>query len=232
MKRTFQILLLLGIVAIRVSIGHAEERPKKALCPVCAVRGETKPEKVKADADYEGKGYYFCSDNCKKEFLLDPSAYMPAKLPRPAPPFVVETLDGRDVQSDFAGKITLVDFWATWCKPCEKIMPELQRLFEKYGDKGFQVLGISIDEDKDRVSRIKKYLKKHDISYPVFSDTKKVPAWHTYRVKAVPAMFLVDRSGQIVAEWRGTVDYELLVREVVRLVGEGSPADSESTSGF
>ena len=232
MKRTLRILLLFGIVAICISLAHAEQRPEKALCPVCAVHGETKLEKVKAEVEYEGRGYYFCSDNCRKEFELDRAAYMPAKLPRPAPPFVVETLDGRDVASDFAGKVTLVDFWATWCKPCEKIMPELQRLFEKYSGKGFQVLGISIDKDKDRVSRINKYLKKHRISYPVFSDAKKVPAWHTYRVKAVPAMFLVDRSGQIVAEWRGTVDHELLDREVVRLVGEGSPTDPESTSGF
>ena len=225
MKRIIWVALLLGIASICVSIGQAQEKPKKALCAVCAVHGETEMEKVKAHAEHEGRGYYFCSDNCRKEFLLDPAAYVPAKLPRPAPSFVVETLDGRDVASDFAGKVTLVDFWATWCKPCEKIMPELQRLSEKYGGKGFRVLGISIDEDKDRVSRINKYLKKHNISYPVFSDAKKVPAWHRYRVRAVPAMFLVDRSGQVVAEWRGSVDHEALAREVARLVGNSSPTD-------
>lgn len=229
MTRTHSILFLFAILAMVASLGQAEQKPERALCLVCAVHGETKPEKVRAEVEYEGGRYYFCSADCREEFLLDPLAYLPAKLPRPAPSFVVETLDGRDVESDFTGKVTLVDFWATWCKPCKKSMPEIQRLFEKYGDEGFQVMGISIDEKEDRVSRIKKYLKKHDISYPVFSDAKALPAWHQYRVKAVPAMFLIDQKGRVVAEWRGTVDHESLGREVARLIGRSPATDPEST---
>lgn len=225
MKRTIGILVLLSTVAVGFTAAETDEHPEKALCAVCAVNGETEMEEVKAHAEHDGSTFYFCSENCKKEFVAEPVWYVPAKLPRPAPMFVVETLDGKDIQSDFAGKVTVIDFWATWCKPCEKVMPVLQRLADKYGDKGFQVMGISIDEREDRAEKIKKYLKKHNITYPVYSDTKNAPAWYTYRVKAVPAMFLVDHNGQVVAEWRGSIDHELLTSEVVRLVEENSAAD-------
>jgi len=121
---------------------------------------------------------------------------------------------------NFRGKTLLVNFWATWCKPCEKIMPELQKLLDEYGDKGLHVMGIAIDEGEDRVKKIEKYIQKHKISYPIFSDAKKAPAWHAYRVRAVPALFLVDQNGQVVSEWRGSVDHEALRQEVARLITE------------
>jgi YHS domain-containing protein len=195
------IIAMFAILYVPHSSG-AEEDPAKALCPVCAVHGETDLEKVKAKTIYEGKPYYFCSDHCKEQFDVDPLSYIPQALPRPAPTFVVEALDGSDERSQFEDRITIIDFWATWCKPCEKIM------------------GIAIDEGDDRVKKIEKYLKKHGISYPVFSDAKNAPAWYAYRVRAVPALFLVDQKGQVVAEWRGSVDHDALNREVARLMAD------------
>jgi thiol-disulfide isomerase/thioredoxin len=220
MNTTLRLLAIFALVFALVPGAAAGDKPDKALCLVCAVRGETEPEKVEAEAEYEGKWYYFCSKDCRKEFLIDPVGYIPAELPRPAPSFVVESLDGVDVPSEFEGKVTLIDFWATWCKPCAKIMPGIQKLHDRYRDGGFEVMGISIDEDEDRAELIEKYLHERDITYPVFTDTKRVPAWYTYRVKAVPAAFLVDRSGRIVAEWRGAVDHEELEREVARLMAD------------
>lgn len=197
----------------------AGERPDEALCMVCAVHGETETEKVKAQSPHDGTTYYFCSEKCKAEFDTDPLAYIPPQLPRPAPDIVVETLDGQDVTADeFDGKVVLVDFWATWCKPCRKSMPELQRLYDEHADDGFTIMGISIDEEKDRTKRVSKYLDKYDISYPIYADAKATPAWLTYRVKAVPAMFLIDREGQIVRQWLGTVDHEDVAADVARLV--------------
>lgn len=215
---TRMLLAILPVFLLVTGDAHGRDKPDKALCPVCAVRGETELEKVKSEVEYDGSWYYFCSDHCGEEFETDPIAYIPARLPRPAPEFLVETLDGADAKSEFTGNVTLVDFWATWCKPCVKIMPEIQRLSDKYSGKGFRVMGISIDDQDDRIERIMKFVEKHDIDYPVYSDAKDTPAWFKYRVKAVPAMFLVDRDGQVVAEWKGTVDHDALAREVARLV--------------
>ena len=195
-----------------------DQIPDKALCSVCALKGgETELEKVRAHSEYDGKAYYFCSEDCKIEFDTDPLAYLPPIFPRPAPAFVVETLEGKDrALEDLQVKVVLVDFWATWCKPCLETMPRLQKLYGAYAAKGFEVLGMSIDEDKNRVKKIKKMVDKLDISYPIFLDAKQTPAWYQFKVKAIPAMYLLDRESQIVAQWAGKIDYEEVEQEVLR----------------
>ena len=208
------------------------EIPEKALCIVCALKsGETELEKVRAHSEHDGKVYYFCSENCKKEFDPDPLAYLPPVFPRPAPDFVVEMLEGGDkALSDLKGKVVLLDFWATWCKPCLETMPRLQQLYSAYSGKGVEVLGVSIDEDKDRMKKIRKMVEKMDISYPIFVDAKQTPAWHQFKVKAIPAMFLLDRESRIVAQWVGKIDYEEVEKEVLGRLDQSSKlsgADSE-----
>ena len=210
--------LLLIVLASSAALKAETQIPAKALCSVCALKGgETELEKVKAHSEYDGKAYYFCSKNCKIEFDSDPVAYLPPVFPRPAPAFVVEMLEGGDkVLGDLKGKVMLVDFWATWCKPCLETMPRLQELYSAYSAKGFDVWGVSIDEDKDRVEKIKKMVDELDISYPVFVDAKQTPAWYQFKVKAIPAMYLLDRESQIVAQWVGKIDYEEVEKEVLR----------------
>ena len=126
-------------------------------------------------------------------------------------------LEGGDqALGDLQGKVVLVDFWATWCKPCLETMPRLQKLYSAYSDKGFDVLGVSIDEDKDRVEKIKKMVDKLDISYPILIDAKQTPAWHQFKVKAIPAMYLLDEGSQIVAQWVGKIDYDEVEKEILR----------------
>ena len=210
--------LLLIVLASSATLIAETQIPAKALCSVCALKGgETEQEKVKAHSEHDGKAYYFCSENCKKEFDSDPLAYLPPVFPRPAPACVVEMLEGGDqALGDLQGKVVLVDFWATWCKPCLETMPRLQKLYSAYSDKGFDVLGVSIDEDKDRVEKIKKMVDKLDISYPILVDAKQTPAWHQFKVKAIPAMYLLDEGSQIVAQWVGKIDYDEVEKEILR----------------
>lgn len=208
----------------------AESRiPDKALCSVCALKGgETELEKVRAHSEYEGKAYYFCSGNCKKEFDADPVAFLPPVFPRPAPAFVVQSLVGEDrTLADLNGKIVLLDFWATWCKPCLETMPQLQKLHDANSGKGFEVCGVSIDEDKNRVDKIRKMINKLGISYPIFVDAKQTPAWYRFRVKAIPAMYLLDRKSRIVAQWTGNIEFEDVEKEVSRQFNKTVEANVE-----
>ena len=217
--RTCCFLFTLLLIYPCILISQTKQLPDKALCIVCALKGETEPEKVKAQTEYQGNTYHFCSENCKTEFDSDPVGYLPPQLPRPAPPFIIETLDGRDISlKDFADKVVLLDFWATWCKPCLKAMPKIQELYDSYSDKGFVVLGISIDEDEDRIKKINRITNKLNISYPIFWDAKITPAWHMLKVKAIPAMFLIDKKGQIVAQWTGKIEHEQVVDDVTHLI--------------
>lgn len=211
-------MLSLALLMVFPPTPAAQEDPKKAMCPVCEIRGETEEEKVKARAEHDGKVYYFCSKNCRKEFETDPAAYIPPQLPRPAPKFSVETLEGEPTDlKGFDDKLVVLDFWATWCKPCVDLMPSLQRLYDTYSEKGLVVVGVSIDEGEDRIKKIRKFVDKVGVSYPIFSDARPIPAWHTFKVKAIPALFLIDRERQVVAQWLGTVDHQALELEIRNL---------------
>ncbi len=213
---------LIFLIALTGSTALASEAgiPDKALCNVCALKGgETELEKVRAHSEYDGKAYFFCSKNCKKEFDSDPIAFLPPVFPRPAPSFVVETLEGAErALADLKGKVVLLDFWATWCEPCLETMPRLQKLHSANVGKGFEVYGVSIDEDKNRVDKIRKMINKLGISYPTFVDAKPTPAWYRFKVRAIPAMYLLDRQSRIVAQWTGKIDFEDVEKEVSRHV--------------
>ncbi len=219
MRTSFALLPIL-LVQVVSSVAQQNKMPDKAICAVCAMREtEPEPEKVAGMTEHDGKVYYFCSDDCKKEFDADPAGYLPPVLPRPAPAFVAETLEGKNISlENYKSKVVLIDFWATWCKPCEKSMSALQELHDENASKGFSVIGISIDEDKDSKTKVKKFIDKRKISYPILLDAKAETAWAAFKVKAIPAMFLIDRQGNIVQQWRGEVDHELIRTEVVKLL--------------
>jgi peroxiredoxin len=96
---------------------------------------------------------------------------------------------------DLKGKVVLVNFWATWCPPCRKEMPDLDALYNKFKDQGFVVLAIS-DEESAKVSP---YIAEHKISYPVMLDAgRKVN--DAFIVEGIPKSFVYDRSGKLVAQ--------------------------------
>ena len=215
------ICLMLIVIILSMFTVHAEEIPERAVCTVCAVVGthEAEPEKVVAWSKYQDEIYYFCSEGCKTKFDAGPEGYLPPVLPRPAPEFKVKNLDGKEVTlKTYKDKVVLIDFWATWCKPCEKMIPELQKLHKAYTnketDKEFVVIGISIDEGKDIAKKVQKFKKKKKIAYPILLDVSDEPAWAAFKVKAIPAMFLIDPKGEIVAQWTGQIEYEKVEAKV------------------
>ncbi|MBQ0085771.1 MAG: TlpA family protein disulfide reductase [Prevotella sp.] len=104
--------------------------------------------------------------------------------------------------TDFVGKgkkkIVLIDFWATWCGPCMREMPNVKAAYDKYHKKGFNVVGISFDEDADRW---KSTIKKNKWNWVHLSDLKgwKSAAGKVYEIMAIPSSILVDGNGTIIA---------------------------------
>ena len=96
---------------------------------------------------------------------------------------------------ELKGKVVLVNFWATWCPPCRKEMPDLNTLYQRFKDQGFVVLAIS-DEDADKV---KPFIAERNISYPVMLDPgRKVN--ELFQVEGIPKSFVYDREGKLVAQ--------------------------------
>ena len=116
-----------------------------------------------------------------------------------APDFTLNDPDGHPVKlSSLRGKCVLIDFWASWCGPCLREAPNVKRVYDKYHDKGFEVLSVSIDEDKEAWVNA---IQKHQLTWLHVSSLKgwQCPVARLYQVSGVPAMFLLDRDGRIVS---------------------------------
>ena len=118
--------------------------------------------------------------------------YPAGMVGQPARAFTVKDADGKEVTlaSLLEGKkYALIDFWASWCGPCRKEIPNLKNLYKKYADKGFQIISISIDKKEEDWQ---KALKEEGLTWPNFCDREVADL---YKVKAVPTMYLVDAKG-------------------------------------
>ncbi|GMR13139.1 MAG: TlpA disulfide reductase family protein [Gemmatimonadota bacterium] len=112
-----------------------------------------------------------------------------------APQFALETLDGHPVSlADYDGQVVLVNFWATWCRPCRLEMPGFQKLYRDKADQGFVVLGISTD--RGDVAGVEAFLAERGIEYPVAMETREVNLAFG-GISAIPTSFLIDRNGVI-----------------------------------
>jgi thiol-disulfide isomerase/thioredoxin len=220
-------LAALGLLLLAPLTTRAQDKPtivkdnlpQKAVCLVCSQGGEEHGEEKPAGAvAYKGKTYYFCNKREVEAFVKDPDAYLPAPLPRLAPAFSLKRVTGETatLAELSKGKVLLVDFWATWCGPCVKAMPDLQKIHEKYATGGkFSVVGISIDEEGAK--KVAPFLAKSKTkyTYPILLDAGEV--WKQWGVKSLPTVVLV-KDGQIVGSWAGKVNLKEVEAAVMKVL--------------
>lgn len=226
MKRRIADIALVAVLVIALPALAGDE--KGGVCPVCALSGESEPEEAAATREYNGATYSFCAERCVAAFDADPAAYV--FTPGPAPEITLVSTRGEPLPVATKGRITLVDFWATWCKPCKKTMPKLDALYREFSGRGVAVVGIATDTGEDREKKVKKFLDKNAVAYPVAVDREQSPAWEAYHVRVLSTIFLVDRTGNVVRRWTGEVDMEDVRRALEALLAGGAP-DGESGSG-
>ena len=144
-------------------------------------------------------------------------AARPPLVGSPAPEIVLKDLQGRDVKlSDLRGKIVLVNFWATWCKPCKEEMPAMQASYDKLRDKGFVVLAVNELEDTARVAE---HIRTHGHTFEVVMDHNNQVA-NVYGVVGLPASFLIDPQGIVRERIAGSLLTESRIEEMVKKYGE------------
>lgn len=132
-----------------------------------------------------------------------------------APDFTLPDVEGHRVSlSSLRGRVVLLDFWATWCEPCLEELPDLSRFHEAYKNKGFTIVGVSMDAEG--VGVVGPFTRQNKIPYPILIANGDLPAG--YAIPGFPAAFLIDKEGMIVRRYLGPKSYEELERDVGELI--------------
>jgi thiol-disulfide isomerase/thioredoxin len=150
------------------------------------------------------------------EETRDPAQALLRKLERLDKPLAIQftALDGRKVDlAALRGKVVLVDFWATWCPPCMREIPRLRKLSDRYRAQGFEIVGISADDDEKAVRRV---IDEHNMKWPIFFDGKgednRLVA--EFEARPLPTLWLVDRGGRL-RDLSGAVDLEAKIKKLL-----------------
>lgn len=149
------------------------------------------------------------------------------------PPLVARDLDGHrfDLAASLKQGPALVTFWATWCKPCRKELPELQKLVAAYGERGFHVVGVNGDGPVDQ-AKVRPYVNALGFDFTVVPDPDG-EIRRRFQVEVFPTSFLIDGEGRVVYRQVGyrRGDEAILAERVRTLVGEAPPPPAPARDG-
>ena len=152
------------------------------------------------------------ANNQLEKYNSEPVASNPGK----AADFTLKNAKGgMDVKlSDYKGKVVILDFWATWCGPCRRGVPDLVDLKNKYGDQ-VEIIGISVDDERT-IAEVPGFMTEYKINYPVaYADQSVVSAYGG--IEAIPTSFIVDKEGNIIDRHVGLVEKSVYEEAINRL---------------
>ncbi|MDR0676842.1 MAG: TlpA family protein disulfide reductase [Elusimicrobiota bacterium] len=133
-----------------------------------------------------------------------------------APDFELKDIYGKNFKlSNFIGKVIILDFWATWCPPCQEEIPGFNKLYEEYKLQGLEIVGVSLDS-KD-VSVVKKFANEYAIKYHLVMGNDQI-AKNYGGITAIPTTFIIDKNGNIVNKHIGFVSKESFEKEIKKLL--------------
>jgi len=119
-----------------------------------------------------------------------------------APDLKLPTIDGTVKLSELKGEVVYLDFWASWCLPCKKSFPWMERMQQRYGEKGFKIVAVNLDKDKALADE---FLKQKDVSFTVAFDASGNSA-SKYKLRGMPSSYLIGRDGKVHASHIGFRD--------------------------
>lgn len=148
---------------------------------------------------------------CRAASLIITSASVAVELGKPAPEFTLKDFKGESKSlSNYRGKTILINFWATWCVPCLKEIPDLVKL-QRSIKSPFTVLGIAVASGEP--DDVEQFAKDHGMNYPILLDPDQ-RAYQKFRLIGLPASFLVDRKGLVAKSYVGPHTYERFMADI------------------
>jgi Peroxiredoxin len=165
------------------------------------------------------------SSGCSRTRSVQEENAKPTGAREPAQDFALKDADGKTVRlSDYRGKVVLLNFWATWCGPCKIEIPWFMDFERRHKDKGFAVIGVSMDDDG--WDAVKPYVSRMGINYRMLMGNDEV-ARAFGGVEALPTTFLIDREGKVAAKHVGVAarsDFENGIEELLKSGAGGTSA--------
>ncbi len=155
----------------------------------------------------------------------DEAVATPTPTPEPAPDITVQDADGNSVSlSDMKGKPVVLNFWASWCGPCQSEMPDFNEVASELGDQIHFMMVNATDGSRETVNTAKAFIEKSGYTFPVYFDADR-SASYAYGVSGIPMTFFIDAAGNYVAHARGAISKEVLMRGIDMIL----PAAQEET---
>jgi cytochrome c biogenesis protein CcmG/thiol:disulfide interchange protein DsbE len=133
-----------------------------------------------------------------------------------APDFTLPDINDNKLSlSKFKGKIVILNFWATWCPPCKKEIPELNKIYAEYKDKGIEIIGITLDKPE----KVKEFMEKQNIDYPVVIGSREISKDYG-NIVSIPTLFIIDKQGRIYKKNIGFKGGDALEKDLKELLKE------------
>ncbi len=152
--------------------------------------------------------------------VLTPAATGQVLTPAPSPTpaaldFSAQDLDGNTVSlSGLRGQVILLNFWASWCEPCQDEMPVLQSFYQAHQSKGFTVLAVNVNEEPATAAN---FMNTGGFTFPAWSDPQG-KLLLKYNIRGIPASFILDAEGRPIQFWSGPLDEDILNELVLPLL--------------
>lgn len=206
MKKNIKIIgIVLILIVLIVGAYAGYHLLKQYYKPQNGLLGETDPTTEQQDASKAAEDETSSEEESKK--------------PTPAEDFTMYDADGKEVAlSSFQGKVTVVNFWATWCGYCKQEMPDFQKAYEKYGDK-VNFIMLNATGGKETKEKAAKYVKDEKFTFPVYYDEDQ-SGQTTYGIYSFPTTFIVDSQGNIAGYAEGMIDGESLENAIDGLLNQ------------
>ena len=129
-------------------------------------------------------------------------------------------VDNKEIDlAKLEGHVLIVDFWATWCPPCVKEIPDFVEMYKKYKDKQFTIVGISVDTE---MKEVEKFIKEHKMTYPIVMVSEEIKAAFEKAlekpIRGMPTTLIIDRAGKIISVHEGYTKKDVFLKEIKPLL--------------
>ncbi len=171
---------------------------------------------IEASIKTKNESYQLITDRIRQKIESNPNRPK-IKIGMQAPDFTASDPQGKQITlSEIKGKVTIVDFWASWCKPCRIENPNLVKLYDKYHSKGLEIISVSLERGNQKAFWIEA-IKKDQLNWYNVSNLKfwQDPIAQAYSVNSIPATFILDENGTVVAERLRGAELEATIKNLL-----------------